>query len=44
MYVSGMSFSEAAIAANIASGIVCEIPGIVAIEKNDLIEAAKKYL
>ena len=44
MYVAGMSLSDAAIISNIAAGIVCQIPGIVAIEKNNLIEAIQKYL
>jgi rfaE bifunctional protein kinase chain/domain len=42
-YVSGAPLSESAIIANIASGIVCEKPGIVAIEKEELIEAVQKY-
>jgi rfaE bifunctional protein kinase chain/domain len=44
MYVSGMSFVDAAMSANIASGIVCEKPGIVAIEQDDLIKGIEKYL
>lgn len=42
MYVAGASLAEAAIIANFASGIVCEKPGIVAIEKYELIEVCKK--
>ncbi|MCL2040040.1 MAG: bifunctional ADP-heptose synthase [Bacteroidetes bacterium] len=44
MYVSGMSFAEASMVANVGAGIVCEKPGVVAIEQNDLIEGVKKYL
>ena len=43
MFVLGATLEEAAIIANFAAGIVCEKPGIVAIEKNELIEAAKKF-
>jgi len=43
MYVSGMTISDAAQVANITSGIVCEKPGIVAIEKKELIKAMHKY-
>jgi rfaE bifunctional protein kinase chain/domain len=42
MYVAGTSLAEAAMIANFASGIVCEKPGIVAIEKSELIEVCKK--
>jgi len=44
MYVSGATLREAAIIANFASGIVCEKPGIVAIEKQELLAATQKYM
>jgi bifunctional ADP-heptose synthase (sugar kinase/adenylyltransferase) len=33
--------SDAAIIANIAAGVVCEKPGVIAIEKKDLIAAVE---
>ncbi len=42
MVVAGASYREAAIIANFASGIVCEKPGIVAIERNELIESIEQ--
>ena len=44
MYVAGATLSEAAMIANFASGIVCEKPGIVAIEKQELLTATQKYI
>jgi bifunctional ADP-heptose synthase (sugar kinase/adenylyltransferase) len=44
MFVSGATLWESSIIANFASGVVCEKPGIVAIERNELIETAKRYL
>jgi rfaE bifunctional protein kinase chain/domain len=43
LYVSGANLSEAAIIANFASGIVCEKPGIVAIDKAELIQTIERY-
>ena len=41
MYIGGVPFNEAAIISNIASGLVCEKPGIIAIDKNELIKTIK---
>jgi len=38
-FISGANCREAALLANFASGIVCEKPGIVAIEKTELLES-----
>lgn len=40
--VGGANFSEAALLANFASGKVCEMPGVVAITKEKLLEAVEK--
>lgn len=40
----GASVKDAAIIANLASGVVCEIPGIVSITPNEIIESAKRNL
>ena len=42
MFIAGATLEESAIIANFAAGIVCEKPGIVAIDKLELIDVAKK--
>ncbi|MDR0926394.1 MAG: D-glycero-beta-D-manno-heptose-7-phosphate kinase [Ignavibacteria bacterium] len=42
LYIAGASLKEAATVANFAAGVVCEKPGIVAIERFELLEAIKR--
>lgn len=40
-YINGATMTEAAVLSNFAAGIVCELPGIVSINKDELIKSIK---